>query len=271
MIQDRVIGLIAGSGDLPKQILSHCRQANIPVHVIAFEGQTPTETVENKSHIWLKLGVVDPLLRFFKKNQVTHVVMAGGIRRPSVSELSLDWTSTKLLARFGLGSKGDDGVLSAITDYLMEQGFDILSATDILNLTEPAGLLTDSDFPSDFQGDVDRGITILNALAPHDVGQAIVVQQGLVLGIEAFEGTAELIQRCAAYQRAGRKAILIKSFKQNQSLKVDLPTIGVDTIQQCVDAGFAGIVISAGTTQILDKENVIKLANKVGIFIQVIE
>ena len=270
MAQERVIGLIAGSGDLPKQILSYCQQAKIPVHVIAFEGQTPNDTVEGISHLWLKLGTVAPLLEYFEKHQVTHVVMAGGIKRPSISELSLDWTGTKLLARVGLGSKGDDGVLSAITDYLQEQGFEILSAADLLPITAGAGMLTSGKYDAEFDEDIQRGLNILHVLGDQDVGQSIVIQQGLVLGIEAVEGTAELIHRCASYQRLGRKPILIKWSKTGQSRLVDLPTIGVDTIDQCVKAGFAGIVIEADVTQVLEKEAVINLANRAGLFIKVL-
>ncbi len=269
MQQKRVIGLIAGQGDLPKQILDYCHHTQMPVHVIAFEGQTPVDTVAGVSHVWLKLGAVDPLFRFFRQHNVTHIVMAGGIKRPSISELSLDWTGTKLLARFGLGSKGDDGVLSAITDYLQEQGFEILSATDILPLTSASGFLTDA-VSVDYDDDINRGLAILNVLSDQDVGQAVVVQQGLVLGIEAVEGTAELIRRCASYKREGRKPVLIKSSKKGQSSKVDLPTIGLDTIQQCIDVGFAGLAIEAGKTQILNKNDVINLANRAGIFIKVI-
>ena len=270
MTQDRVIGLIAGSGDLPKQILTQCLQSNTPVHVIAFEGQTPTDTVEGTSHLWLKLGAVSPLLDYFKKHKVTHIVMAGGIKRPSISELSLDWTGTKLLARVGLGSKGDDGVLSAITGYLQEQGFEILSAADLLPITVGAGILTGGADPVEFEDDIQRGLAILNALSDQDVGQSVVIQQGLVLGIEAVEGTEELIHRSGSYQRPGRKPILLKWSKSGQSRLVDLPTIGADTIDQCVKAGFAGIIIEADVTQILDKENVIKLANTAGLFIKVV-
>lgn len=270
MTDNRVIGLIAGNGDLPKQILTYCAAAKISVHTIAFEGQTPVETVDGISCLWLKLGTVGALLDFFKDKKVTHIVMAGGIKRPSISELSLDWTGTKLLARVGLGSKGDDGVLTAITDYLAEQGFVILSAADLLPLTVSVGCLTTASPDQFYDPDIQRGLDILSVLGHQDVGQTVVVQEGLILGIEAVEGTSELIKRCRSYVRSGRKPVLIKMSKTDQSALADLPSIGPDTVRQCANAGFAGIIIQAEKTQIINKNETIDLAQANGLFIKAI-
>lgn len=266
--KQKVIGLIAGQGDLPVQIIEQCLSENIPIVAVAFEQQTSPQTVSSIPHIWLKLGTVAPLLNFFHDQKVTHVVMAGAIKRPSLSELSLDWTGTKLLAKLGLNSLGDDGLLTAIIKYMESQGFAVLGSTDLLNdLTVPQKCLTGIQPTEEELFDIKVARDILEKLGQADVGQALVIQQGLVLGVEAIEGTEKLIERVNDYRRQGRKPILVKMSKPQQNLKVDLPTIGIDTVSQCAQADFAGIAVEAGKTQILKRDEAIALANQKGIFI----
>lgn len=264
----KTYGLIAGQGDLPTRLLSHFRESDIPAYVVAFEGQTPPETVASAPHIWVKLGTIAPILDYFKSNNVTHLILAGAIRRPSLSELSLDWTGTKLLTRIGFKSLGDDGLLSAIITYLEEQGFSIVGADDILSdLTTPPGVLTTAQPTPEDLTDVSRAIEVLHKLGEADVGQGVVIQQGLILGLEAIEGTSLLIERIADYKRPGRGGILVKMAKPNQNLRVDLPTIGPETVEKAIASGLVGIAVEATRSQILNKPETLKLANKHGLFV----
>ncbi|WP_010297306.1 LpxI family protein [Candidatus Odyssella thessalonicensis] len=265
---NKVVGLIAGQGDLPRQIIQQCQRQEIPIVAAAFENQTPSDTVQSVPHTWLKLGTVAALLNYFRSQSVTHVVMAGSIRRPSLAELSLDWTGTKLLAKLGFSSVGDDGLLSAIVKYLEEQGFTVLGATELLDdLIMPSACLTLTQPTAEEIRDIRMAQQILLKLGEADVGQALIIQQGLILGVEAIEGTEKLISRTQEYKRSGRSPILVKMAKPQQDLKVDLPTIGLETVSQCVKASFAGIAVQAGKTQFLHRDKSIQLANQNNIFI----
>lgn len=267
-MSQKIYGLIAGQGDLPTRLLSHFSNQGTPVYAVAFEGQTPEKTVANAPHIWVKLGTIAPILDYFKSNGVTHLIMAGAIRRPSLSELSLDWTGTKLLTRIGFKSLGDDGLLSAIITYLEEQGFCVVGADDILSdLTTARGILTTTEPTTEDLSDISRAITILQKLGEADVGQALVIQQGLILGLEAIEGTSTLIDRITDYSRPGRGGILVKMAKPNQNLRVDLPTIGPETIQKAIDSGLVGVAVEASRSQIMNRPETLELANKHGIFV----
>jgi len=263
-----IYGLIAGKGDLPCRIIEHFHKCSQPFHVVAFDGQTPPETVMGSDHLWVKLGTVSPIFDYFKKSGVTHLVLAGGIKRPTLSELSLDWAGTKLLTRIGFKSLGDDGLLSAIVKVFEEQGITVVGADEILqDILVPQGQMTQKTPCDDDFKDIERGIEILKKLGEVDVGQAAVIQQGLVLGLEAIEGTSDLIERIRPYQRTGRGGLLIKMAKPHQNLKVDLPTIGPETIEKMHQSGLIGIAIESGRSQILNKEKTLALANQYGIFV----
>jgi UDP-2,3-diacylglucosamine hydrolase len=264
----KTIGLIAGQGDLPVQIIERCLTEGCPIVAVAFDNHTSPETVRAIPHTWLKLGMIAPLFDFFRSQNVTHVVLAGGIKRPSLAELSLDWAGAKLLAKLGFNSLGDDGLLKALTRYIEEQGFQVIGTSELLpDLQAPRGCLT-TVFPSDDDlQDIRLAQAILTKLGEADVGQALVIQQGLVLGVEAIEGTENLIGRVGPYRRQGRNPLLVKMSKPQQTLKADLPTIGPDTIKQCLQADFGGVAIEAGKTQILKQEETIRLANQGKIFV----
>lgn len=281
----RVLALFAGRGELPHKIIYHCHQEGHPLFLIAFEGQTDPELVYQhqshiKGHIWTHFGAVGEILRHLKTNHVTHIVMAGGMHRPSWSEIKLDWKGTQWFAKMGMakmglakmglakGGSGDDGLLTRIESLLKEEGFEMMSASDILDdLLAPEGVMGIHQPGKEELGDILRGREVARLLGTGDVGQAVVVQEGLVLGVEAIEGTESLLCRCAALRREGRGGVLVKMSKPNQSRTIDLPTIGVDTIHQAKAAGLQGIAVEAGSTQILDRKAVIEAADAAGLFL----
>lgn len=262
------IALLAGRGDLPKAIISTCRDQKIPFLVVAFQGQTDPELVEGVPHIWAHLGAVGPVLAHLKENKVTTIVMAGAINRPSWSELSLDWVGTKWLTKIGMKSLGDDGILSAVVQVFEQEGFKVVSAAAILdNLLATKGVIGRLNPSENDWKDIQRGISILKTLGKLDIGQATVIQEELVLGVEAIEGTAALLQRCAGLKRSGDGGVLVKMAKTHQNRQADLPTIGPDTIQQAHAAGLKGVAVEAGATQILDRAAVVQLADQLGLFL----
>ncbi|WP_198027059.1 LpxI family protein [Candidatus Paracaedibacter symbiosus] len=270
MSDNKPLGLIAGQGDLPRLIIKKCAMQNRPIFVAAIEGQTPPETVKDIDHIWLKIGKIGSFIEAFNKHKIKEVVFAGGIKRPNFSNISLDWEGVKLAAAISYKTLGDDAILTAITDLLESKGFRILAPADILHDIRPkAGVLTLKSPTEEEIADINKGIRILDLLSSGDVGQAIIIQMGQVLGIEAIEGTEQLIRRVRDYKLATEGGLLVKTPKIQQNLKIDLPTIGIQTLHQLHASQLNGVAIEADRSQIIDQEAVIKLANELGLFIYV--
>ncbi|MBI1954311.1 MAG: UDP-2,3-diacylglucosamine diphosphatase LpxI, partial [Proteobacteria bacterium] len=236
------LALFAGEGQLPKDIINQARLNRDELFVVAFNGLTPKEITAHTPHTWVSIGYVQDILDYLKENKITHIILAGSIQRPAFSEIKFDFKALLWLKKIGLKTAfGDDGLLAGILKLLEEEGYQIVSSLNYLkDLYVPEGLLTDQKPTGQDERDIERGIHILKALSAEDVGQAVIVQQGLVLGIEAIEGTQELIKRCASLKRKGEGGTLIKISKKGQDKRVDLPTIGFDTITQLYEAGLKG-------------------------------
>lgn len=263
------LGILAGGGVLPRRIAERRLDQGDGVFVIAFEGQTDPETLEGLDYAWMRLGATSATLKALKAADVEEVVMAGPMRRPAFSDLSLDMRSVKALARAGRKAFGDDGLLSLIIEELEADGFRVLGIDDILGgYLMPEGAITEAEPDEEARLDIARGRDVLQALSPADVGQAVAVQEGLVLAVEAVEGTDRMIARAGELKRAGSAGpILVKMRKQGQERRADLPTIGVGTVRGAAAAGFRGIAVEAGATLLVDREAAVREANELGLFI----
>lgn len=262
------IALLAGRGDLPATLLQVFQQQKRSFVILAFKGQTEETLVKDLPHMWLHFGEVGKALRYLQENHIQDIVMAGTISRPAMSEISPDWEGIKWLAKIGSKALGDDNILKFIIKMLEEKGYNVVGPDNIFtNLLAPMGLLSSIEPDEQAWRDIGRGIDILSALSPVDVGQAVIIQEGLVLGIEAIEGTDALIERVGPLHRQGPGGILIKIAKHQQEQRVDLPTIGLKTIQNALQAGLRGIAIEAERTLFLNQEEAVKLAQSNGFFI----
>ncbi len=184
------LGIVAGGGELPARLVEVCRANGREIFVLAFEGQTEPATVEGVDHAWVRLGHSGPALEALRGAGVEDLVLIGPVKRPSVSELGFDLRSARFLARVGAGGLGDDGLLSAVIRALEKEGFHVVGVDDLLSdLLAPVGPLGAHRPDAQAEGDITRGIAVARALGEVDVGQAVVVQQGIVLGVEAVEGS----------------------------------------------------------------------------------
>lgn len=262
------IALFAGRGDLPRTLLQIFQKQNRPFVILAFKGQTEESLVKDFSHMWIHFGEVGKTLHYLKENHIQDIVMAGGISRPPLSDIRPDWEGVKWLTKIGSNALGDDNLLKLIIGMIETQGYKVVGPDEILaDLLAPAGALTSLEPDEQAWRDIGRGIEILSALSPVDVGQAVVIQEGLVLGVEAIEGTDALLERAGHLQRPGLGGILIKIAKRQQENRVDLPTIGLETIHRVLDTGLRGIAVEAGRTLFLNRKEALKLAEKSGLFI----
>lgn len=263
------LAILAGGGQLPRRLAEACRDQGHEVHVVAFEGHTDPATVEGFPHLWAALGQAAPVLDRMRAWGVTDVVFFGPMRRPSLTELRPDWRAAAFLAKAGLRALGDDGLMRAIARTLeVEEGFRVRGAHEFWGGVLLAGGPIGRHRPdADALADVERGVAVLRQIGPADVGQAVVVQHGLVLGVEAIEGTDALLDRCGALRRPGAGGVLVKLPKPQQDRRMDLPTIGPVTVEKAAAAGLRGIAAAAGATIAADRARLIEAADRLGLFV----
>ncbi len=262
------LGILAGGGSLPRLVIEAAQSQGRPVAVIAFDGQTDPETVHEVPHLWAGLGSAGPIVDWLKARGVVDLVMGGRIRRPSWHEIRPDWRAALFLAKVGARALGDDGLLRAITHALEDEGFRVVAVQDLIDRvlapTGPVGHLGPDEAA---EADIARGVAVARALGVVDVGQAVVVQQGLVLGVEAVEGTDALIDRCRDLHRDGPGGVLVKMRKPQQDHRFDLPTIGPATVTSAAAAGLRGIAVEAGGSLMLDRAGLAAAADAAGLFV----
>lgn len=196
--------------------------------------------------------------------------MAGYVGRPTLSSLRPDFVTTKLIAKLGSTIfNGDDALLSSIVKFLEGEGFKVVGADDIVQtLLAPKGVLGTHAPNAEQLADITLGIKAARMLGSLDIGQAVVVEKGYVLAVEAAEGTDRLLARAGTLkQHPAGVGILIKVKKPAQERRIDLPTIGTQTIEAAHKAGLAGIAVEAGQSIILEQAQVSQLANQLGLFV----
>ncbi len=266
------LAIIAGGGNLPAKLVSACEHQGIKPFIVAFKGHADPELVQGHNHMWARLGGAGKVLKTLKAHNIRDVVMIGSIHRPGFSEIRPDLKVAEFFARVGIKALGDNDLLTMIRRFLEDEGLRVHGAHKFATeLLAPKGVLGKYEPSKGDMIDIQRGLEVSQQLGRLDVGQSVIVQEGLVLGVEAIEGTDALIARCKGFKRRGRKGVLVKTCKPQQDRDLDLPTIGPQTILQARDSKLAGIAIHAGNALILDLDEVVELANKHKMFVIGIE
>ncbi len=268
------VGIVAGGGDLPLKLAESCRSSGIAFHIIGLDGWAGPE-IEAYDHDRTGVGQVGRALKLLKDAECDSVVIAGYVKRPDFSKLKLDMTGAKLLPKIiAAARKGDDALLGVLIKTFEAHGFKVIGSEIIF-----AGLLASEGCygavtPNDMaKTDIVRAGELIAALSPFDAGQGAIVCEGLVLAIEAAEGTDEMLLRCAGLPeeirgtKTDRKGVLVKTPKAGQERRVDLPTIGLRTIELASAAGLAGIAVAAGGALFLDRDEAVALADAEGLFV----
>ncbi len=269
------LGIVAGGGRLPLLLTESCHAEGRPYHVLLLDGFAEEKDYKSYTYGWTHLGALGKTAETLKDKGCTQVVMAGHVRRPDLKKLKLDWRATKLLPQLlGAARRGDDALLSVVVKSLEEDGLKVVGADDVLAhllISEgPQGRHHPSE--SDL-ADIERAKSVVTDIGALDIGQGAVICNQLVLAVEAVEGTDEMLKRCAAISTdlrgtaEARRGVLLKMPKPGQERRVDLPTIGVQTIQRAADAGLAGVAVAAGGALVLDQQHVIELADELGLFV----
>ena len=265
------LGILAGGGDLPRRLAEACRAGRRPYQIIAFDGDA--DAFPGEPVAWSGLAQVGRTLDLLRGAGCAEVVLAGRIRRPALAALKPDARGAALLAKLLprlLG--GDDALLRVITSELEGEGFTVVGADQVMaGLLMPPGQLGRVGADQAALDDIARGLEVVLALGAADVGQAAIVQQGIVLGVEAIEGTDALIDRCAGLRREGPGGVLVKLRKPGQDRRVDLPAIGPETVRHAAAGGLRGIAAEAGAALLIDRAEAVDLADRAGLFLLGIE
>ncbi len=262
------LGIVAGGGIAPRQVIEACRAEGRPFFVICLEGQADKDLVSGEPHTWLGLGSIGALRDLCAREDIIEMVLIGRVRRPTMAQLKPDWLGVKLLTKIGLNSLGDDGLLKAVGAGLEEIcGVRLVGAHEVVaGLLTPEGVLTKKEPDALAKEDIAKGIEAARALGRRDVGQAAIVSSGVVLGLEDAEGTDALIAKGASAKK-GSGGVLVKCAKPQQDDRFDLPSLGPDTIENVARAGLAGVAIEAGRSLLLEREKTLQRADELGVFI----
>jgi len=272
------LGLIAGGGSLPVEIAQHCERSGRPLFVIRLKGFAGTD-LSPYAGAEVGLAELGKCFKALKRAGCRSICLAGNVARPDFTSLVPDLRGLRVLPRaVAAARKGDDALLRLLVDEFEKEGFAVEGAHDVMeDLSLSSGLLGRHAPTEDDLADARHALTVARSIGALDIGQAAVVARGLVLAVEAQEGTDALLKRVAELpvhlkgQPGGGVGVLAKAPKPIQETRVDLPTIGLATVQGVARAGLAGIVGEAGRLLVLDREATIALADELGVFILGVE
>jgi UDP-2,3-diacylglucosamine hydrolase len=269
------LGIICGSGTIPAAIAAAVTRRGRRVVLFALRGIVDPDSVAAFPHCWVAVGQFGRFCRLARAEGCRDLVLVGGMVRPSLREVRLDWATLVAMPRIISAFRGgDDHLLTGIGRIIESEGFRLLGAHEVApDITAPSGPLGRCVPDAAALEDIDRGFALLAAMSPFDVGQAAVIARGRVLAIEAAEGTDGMLRRIIALREEGRLGmprgvgVLVKAPKLAQDRRFDLPSIGPDTVLNASRAGLAGIAVVAGGTIVAEPLRLVEAADFNGLFV----
>ena len=268
------LGLIVGGGDLPLHVAQIAAAGDIPIHAVNLLGLAHTSSIVSNGD-WIALGSIGGIIKSMKSANVQRICFAGQVSRPDFSTLKLDLRGVKELpAILHAASKGDDALLRAVIAIFEREGFMVVGADEIAtDLLAPIGPLGAVLVDAKHSLDLEKARAIAENIGTLDIGQGAVVCNGLVLAVEAQEGTDAMLRRCLKLPahlhgtRSKRAGVFAKVPKPTQETRIDLPTLGLQSVQLADELGLAGIGYAAGATFLLEKDAMREAADKAGLFL----
>ena len=269
------LAIICGSGSLPPAVADIVARRGRRVVLFPVRGWTDPAAVARYPHHWVGLAQIVRLQRLARREGCRELVFIGAVLRPSPRQLRPDLGTLRLLPRIvRLFLGGDDHLLTGLGRLFEEAGFRLLGAHEVApEILVPAGALgRRGPSPRDL-ADIARGFSLISAMGPFDIGQAVVIANNRVLAVEATEGTDHMLARVAELRREGRiglpkkVGVLVKAPKPGQDRRFDLPSIGVRTVAGVAAAGLAGIAVEAEGAIAADLQDTIRAADAAGLFV----
>jgi len=264
-----VLGLIAGSGPLPFEVARAARERGLSVAIAAIEDNADPAIEREASgpFAWLNAGELGKLIEFLRGAGAREVILAGAVSKRALladpSRLRPDARALALLGRLAAG--GDDAILRAVADELAGEGLPVVESTRYLgSRMTRRGVLCGGPLDEKLREDLALGLRVIESLGRHDVGQACVVRRGIVLAVEALEGTDRMVRRAAEF---GAGAVLVKAAKRDQDMRFDVPVIGPTTLEVAAECKLRAIGLEAERTLVLEPERTFAAAERAGIAI----
>jgi len=269
------LAIICGGGSLPAAVAEAVAKRGRRPVMFGIKGWADAAVIERYAHHWIAIGQAGRFFRLARAEQCREVLFIGTVLRPPIAQLRLDWQTIKLMPRvFRFFRGGDDKLLSGVAGVAESGGLKVVGVKDVASeVLVPEGVLGRYQPSQRDRADIARALEVIAALGPFDVGQAAVVADTHVLGVEAAEGTDNLLNRIAEMRRLGRVTsapgigVLVKAPKPGQDRRFDLPSIGPRTIENVARAGLAGLAVTAGSTMVAEADAVTAAANREKIFI----
>lgn len=260
------IGIIAGGGQFPYLFAEKARKAGRKVIIAGHKGETHPELEKiSDSFIWVRLGQLGKIIKFFHKEQVKEIVFLGTITKTRIfKDILPDWKGLGLWNK--IDKRHDDAILRALADEMKEEGIEVLDSTLYLkDLLFPSGLLTSLKPSREQIEDIRFGWNMAREIGRLDIGQCVVVRDRTVLAVEAIDGTDETIKRGS--KLGSGKAVVVKVKKPDQDFRFDLPSIGPRTIEVMKEVNAAVLAVEAGQALLFDSTTFVDLAEKAGIVV----
>jgi DUF1009 family protein len=269
------VGIIAGGGVLPFAVAASMRTRGLNPFLFSIRGFCDPVQVEKFPHHWIALGQFGRLTRLLRSEGCSDLVFVGGMIRPALSEIRLDWGTVRAIPQIAKAMRGgDDHLLSGMSRIFEQHGFRVVGIQDVApDLLMPEGSVTRASPDAGATTDIQKGLDLLKAIGPFDVGQAVVVIDGHVIGVEDVEGTDGLLLRVVRLRAEGRvrakpgRGVLVKAPKITQDLRFDLPTLGPRTVEGVIAAQLAGIGSTAGRALVAESGVMIAEADRAGLFV----
>jgi UDP-2,3-diacylglucosamine hydrolase len=275
MAAGQPLGIVAGAGELPLALARALREDGRPVFVLALEGIADATELAEFPHAHASVGQVGKTIELLKQAGCSEVTLAGRVARPDFSSLKLDRLARQHISGIlAAALKGDDALLRAVIAILEKHGLRVVGSADVTRslLASPGSIGKFAPARADML-DIRHGLRVVHTLGRLDIGQAAVVCRGLVLAVEAAEGTDAMLSRIAALPEAlrgtgaARGGVLVKAIKPGQERRVDLPVIGARTVELASAAGLSGIAVQQNAVLVLNRARVAELADHDRIFV----
>ena len=272
--EQQKIAIISGRGSLPHEISYALRERGDEPYLVGIQGEHDDWITDFDNDI-LHWGQFGKLFKRLREKKITHILFAGGVTRPKLEIAKMDFGSIKTLPQilaFMVG--GDNSLLTGVVRVFEKQGVKVVGAHQVLpSLLTPSGAIVGRKPTGKTKKNIQKAFEACKVLGQLDIGQAAIAVGGRVVAVEGIEGTDDMMKRAADLRATGRlwedgkHGVLVKTMKPGQDMRVDLPAIGINTVENAAKAGLAGIAIEAGKSMILQRDDTIACAKSRGLFI----
>ncbi|MEO0328804.1 MAG: UDP-2,3-diacylglucosamine diphosphatase LpxI [Pseudomonadota bacterium] len=268
------LAIIAGRGSLPRELAAGTRYKGQEPILIGVEGEYEPWISDYEHHV-AGLGKFGQILKILNDGNAKQVVMAGSVTRPKIELSKMDWGAIRSLPEvFAFMLGGDNSLLSGVINLFEKRGISVIGAHEVLpELLAEKGVISGRNPAKKSMNNISKAFEACKALGKLDIGQGAVAIGGRVIAVEGIEGTDGMLKRVAEMRSTGRLyengtfGVLVKTMKPGQDMRVDLPAIGSDTIENAANAGLRGIAVEAGQSLILERKDTLQLAKQHNVFI----